>query len=76
RVLFRSFDDAFGSNIEDAGATSWLETTVPITGGQEFDLRFAIWDTGDNAYDSTVLLDAFTWIATPGTTISTTPPPK
>ncbi len=75
-LLGTGFDDAFGSNIEDAGATSWLETTVPITGGQEFDLRFAIWDTGDTNYDSTVLLDAFTWVATPGTTISTTPPPK
>jgi hypothetical protein len=75
-LLGTGFDDAFGSNAEDAGATSWLETTVPIAGGEEFDLLLAIWDTGDNAYDSTVLLDGFGWIATPGTTIITQPPPQ
>lgn len=52
----------------DAGATSWLYTTAPVTGGQEFTLRFAIWDTGDSALDSTVLIDGFEWIAD-GTTV-------
>jgi hypothetical protein len=47
-----------------------------MDGGEEFDLRLAIWDTGDNAYDSSVVLDGFRWIATPGTTIVTQPPPK
>ncbi|MEZ4439702.1 MAG: choice-of-anchor L domain-containing protein [Polyangiaceae bacterium] len=69
------FDDAFGSNFEDAGGTSWLETTAPIDGGSEFDIRFAIWDTGDSAYDSSVLIDGFQWVATPGTQIGTVPPP-
>ena len=75
-LMGTGFEDAFGSMAEDAGGTSWLETTVPMAGGEEFDLRLAIWDTGDNAYDSSVLLDGFAWIATPGTTIITQPPPQ
>jgi hypothetical protein len=59
---------------DDAGATSWLVTTAPVTGGQEYTLRFAIWDTGDNAWDSTVLIDGFEWIADGGTvTVGTQP---
>lgn len=52
---------------DDAGATSWLVTTAPVTGGQELTIRFTIWDTGDAAWDSTVLLDNFQWIADGGT---------
>jgi hypothetical protein len=58
----------------DAGATSWLATTAPITPGQQVTIRFAIWDTGDNAWDSTALVDNFRWIADGGTvTVGTTP---
>ncbi|MNC98040.1 hypothetical protein D3C83_158890 [compost metagenome] len=49
------------------GGTSWLETQAPIGGGEEFSIRYAIWDTGDSAYDSTVIIDAFEWIANGGT---------
>jgi hypothetical protein len=73
-LLGTGFDTGFGGN-EDAGATSWLQTTAPIAGGEEFNIRFAIWDTGDNAYDSSVLVDSFGWVATPGTTVVTLPPP-
>lgn len=52
---------------DDAGATSWLVTTAPVTGGEEITIRFAIWDTGDSAWDSTVLIDNFQWIADGGT---------
>jgi len=45
------------------GATGWLVTTVPVTGGQEFIIRFTIWDTGDQSLDSTVIIDNFKWIA-------------
>jgi hypothetical protein len=60
-----------------AGATSWLTTQAPVTGGEEFTISFIIFDTGDQAYDSSVLIDNFQWIATPGqtVTISTTPTP-
>lgn len=50
-----------------AGGTSWLQTQVPVTGGSEIQIRFAIWDTGDQALDSTALVDNFQWIANGGT---------
>lgn len=52
---------------DDAGATSWLTTTAPVTGGEQITIRFTIWDTGDQAWDSTVLLDNFQWVADGGT---------
>lgn len=52
---------------DDAGGTGWLQTTAPIKGGDEFTIRFAIWDTGDQAWDSTALVDNFQWIANGGT---------
>jgi len=51
----------------DAGGTLWLETQAPIGKGEEFELRFAIWDSGDSAYDSIALIDDFAWIANGGT---------
>ena len=47
---------------DDAGATSWLTTTAPVDPAELLTLRFVIWDTGDQAWDSTVLLDGFRWI--------------
>ena len=62
---------------DDAGATGWLMTQAPVEGGQIVTIRFAIWDTGDAAWDSTVLVDNFQWIADAGTvTIGTVPVPK
>ena len=58
----------------DAGATSWLQTTAPVTGGDEVTVRFAIWDTGDQAWDSSVLVDNFEWIANGGTVVVGTNP--
>jgi hypothetical protein len=67
------FDGSWG---DDAGATGWLQTTAPITGGEEITIRWAIFDTGDAAWDSTVLVDGFQWIANGGTpAIGTTPIP-
>lgn len=61
---------------DDAGATSWLKTSAPITGGEEFKIRWTIWDTGDTAWDSTALVDNFQWVASGGTvTIGTEPIP-
>jgi hypothetical protein len=37
-------------------------------------LRFAVWDAGDEWYDSTVLIDAFEWETTPGQTMTVRPP--
>lgn len=58
----------------DAGGTGWLKTQAPVTGGSEFTIRFAIWDTGDSAWDSTTLVDNFRWVANGGTVAVGTEP--
>ncbi len=47
------------------GGTAWLTTTAPIVGGETFSLDFYIWDTQDNKYDSSVLIDNFKWLLDP-----------
>jgi hypothetical protein len=59
----------------DGGGTSWLQTTAPVEGGGIVTIRFAIWDTGDHNLDSSVLVDAFQWIANGGTVKLETKPP-
>ena len=63
----------------DAGGTGWLQTQAPVTGGQELTIRFAIWDTGDTAWDSTAVIDNFQWVANGGAVVVGTeevPEPK
>ncbi|WP_437315695.1 choice-of-anchor L domain-containing protein [Sorangium sp. So ce385] len=56
------------------GGTRWLKTRAPVRGGEEISLRFILFDTGDNRFDSTALIDGFRWIATGGTvSVETTP---
>lgn len=43
------------------GSTDWLITSAPVRPGEEFELHFSIWDTGDHVWDSTVLIDNFRW---------------
>jgi hypothetical protein len=58
-------------------ATGWLQTQAPIAPGQQFTVRFAIWDMGDEILDSTVLVDNFNWDLKEGqSTPVTTPIPK
>jgi len=74
-LMRTGFEDGFGT-FADAGGTSWLKTQAPVTGGTEVTIRFAIWDTGDQALDSSVLIDHFKWIANGGTiTVGTEPIP-
>lgn len=61
----------------DAGGTGWLVTQAPVSGGEEISIRWAIWDTGDTAWDSTALVDGFEWIANGGTVpVETVPVPE
>ena len=48
------------------GATGWLTTTVPVTPGGEITIRWGVYDAGDGVFDSTVVLDNWRWITTPG----------
>ncbi|MEZ4226607.1 MAG: choice-of-anchor L domain-containing protein [Polyangiaceae bacterium] len=59
------------------GATNWLTTTAPVSPGEVITLHFSIWDTGDNIWDSTVLIDNFRWSSQTATiqTQPTIPPP-
>ncbi len=63
-----------GANRVRGGATSFLTTTAPVIPGETITLRFLIWDTGDQIYDSTVLLDNFRWSTQPAS-VETQPVP-
>ncbi|MBK8996193.1 MAG: putative metal-binding motif-containing protein [Myxococcales bacterium] len=60
------------ANGEDHGATGWLVTTVPVTGGSTVTMRFTVYDSGDGVYDSTTLLDNWTWLTSGAPTAPTT----
>lgn len=57
------------------GATGWLTTAAPVAAGETITLQFMIWNTGDEAYDSSVLIDNWQWAAG-DTTVTTTRPPN
>jgi len=50
-----------GTGFEAGAASSWRTATAAVRAGDTVALRFAIWDSGDGSYDSTVLLDHFRW---------------
>ncbi len=65
-----------GTGFDNGAATGWLTTSAPVKGGSEITLRFAVWDSGDGGFDSTVLLDNFRWSADETGAPQTTPIPK
>ena len=67
---------AYCTSISTPGAaTGWLTSSAPVVPGDTITLEWMLWDTGDQNYDSTALLDHFQWSATP-TTTGTQRPPK
>ena len=56
------------------GGTGWLTASFPVTPGEELLLRIVIMDTFDGIKDSVVLVDNFTWAATPPSTIGVSRP--
>ena len=69
-------EDLAGSGFEGHGASGWLESQVPIPAfppgaDRIISLRFAIWDSNDKIYDSSVVVDNFRWSAEGGTGVST-----
>jgi hypothetical protein len=68
--------DTWHGTTGPAGATRWLQTQAPAQAGTVITIRFAMWDAGNAQFDSTVLLDNFQWIATPGVTVGTHPAPQ
>ncbi len=65
-----------GTGFTTHAATGWLQTQAPVKPGDEITIRFAIWDSGDGALDSTVLIDKFQWSADAAMAASTAPAPK
>jgi len=62
----------FGPTSSDSGVTGWLRTSVPVSGGSEITVRLILYDVGDQALNTTVLLDNFRWLsgsATLGTVV-------
>ena len=69
--------DCGGSSNKSAtrgGATGWLSSTSPVESGEEFTLELMIWDAGDSALDSSVLIDNFKWVGGVVATGTTRPP--
>jgi len=68
-------DSLSGTGFEGHAATGWLTTSAPVKPGSEITLRFAIWDSGDGALDSTVLIDDFKFSVEGAETAETKPSP-
>ena len=73
--FFISSDSTCGQNDSGGGATGWLTTQAPAQAGETMTIQFIIWDTGDQIYDSSVLLDNWNWQPAP-TSVTTTRPPS
>ncbi|MBX3206635.1 MAG: choice-of-anchor L domain-containing protein [Labilithrix sp.] len=68
-------DSLSGTGFEGHAATGWLTTNAPVTPGTVITLRFAIWDSGDGALDSTVLIDDFRFSVDGADSTQTKPSP-
>ncbi|MFW5740828.1 MAG: choice-of-anchor L domain-containing protein, partial [Myxococcota bacterium] len=61
---------ASSPNCTRGGGTFWLTTAGNVIPGEIVEIRIAIWDVGDHAFDSTALIDGFKWLPSatlPGT---------
>jgi hypothetical protein len=48
------------------GSTGWLRTTMPVTPGSTFRIRFVTYDSSDGNLDSSTLVDNWQWYGVPG----------
>jgi hypothetical protein len=55
------------------GATGWLTTQANVVAGETITLRLGVWDAGDEALDSTTLLDHLIWSLSAGSSSSAPP---
>ena len=64
------FEKPSSSSCTIGGGTYWLTTSGNVVPGEIVEIRIAIWDVGDTAFDSLVLIDGFKWLSSatlPGT---------
>jgi hypothetical protein len=69
-LLGTGFDKPMNQNCTIGGGTFWLTTAGNVIPGDIVQIRIALWDVGDNIYDSLALVDGFQWLANatlPGT---------
>lgn len=62
--------EASGGGCPIGGGTFWLTTAGNVIPGQIVEIRIALWDVGDSAFDSLAILDGFQWLSAatlPGT---------
>ncbi len=64
-----------GQSDSGGGATGWLTTQAPVAAGETITIELMVWDTGDQAYDSSVLIDNWLWQAG-ATNVGTNRPPN
>ncbi len=69
-------DQLKGTGFEAHAATGWLQTTSPIVAGEEFTIRFVVWDQDDEMFDSTALVDNFRFELEETQNVETIRPPK
>jgi hypothetical protein len=70
QLMGTGFEPGLGDTCTIGGGTFWLTTAGNVIPGDIVELRIAIWDVGDSAYDSLALIDGFRWLANatlPGT---------
>jgi hypothetical protein len=63
---------ACASGETSGGMTGWLTTQAPVTPSETITIDLMVWDTGDQYYDSSVVLDNWTWKPHP-VAVSTNP---
>jgi hypothetical protein len=70
QLMGTGFEAPTGSTCTIGGGTFWLTTAGNVIPGDIVELRIAIWDVGDSAFDSLAVIDGFKWLANatlPGT---------
>ena len=58
------------------GGSGWLQAKLPVTPGEQLEVRIVIMDTFDGIKDSVVLVDGFAWQASPPSAVVVARPPK
>jgi hypothetical protein len=51
-----------GTGFDSNGGTEWLSITVPVQSNTTIEVVFAIWDAGDDALTSSLLIDNWQWL--------------
>jgi len=63
--FFQNGDTGCGANKVTGGATGWRTMAGNVVPGEEMEVRFAIWNTGDGLFDSVAVLDDWRWSTAP-----------